>query len=643
MQHPEPPFQPGTQALISDHPSTGSDTVQRWLLKHRDKLVVNGILAVLLAVGLILIYGLVPNRQISSLGINLITIGQGQSLALSGFNLYLPHMGYPFGAPVVFGLPFTLVSGFIIALTGVSPYLAYILTAILFLAVAVTGCVLLLRQLGASMPVALIFTFLFYGSPFMWGHLSYGQLPFAFALLPAYLLLDKTLLERLYHPDRRWRVVIVWTLIYGAARIVSLFMDGYSFVIWGLASGIIFLWYGYQSLRVRRFVPVIVSFAILAIGSGAAYLMYGAYVPGGSEYDVMPIDMFRAMSVDLMTLFVPQRPPYALSWLGLPDAFYQAGFFYGDGSNIAYNYLGYGLIISLAGYLIWLRRRSRFETALLAAAAIAFVLSIGPSLKINSQRAEPKPPDAPWLYEDYLMPADEAIMSLGSDFIYTEVPGINIMRAVYRWLLLPKLALIVIGALFAERLLRQRRYVIFALVIGVSLVETLPPVPSFARQYERNYAQLQALDADVVAPLREHVQPGDRILFFTSSLDNDYLASYLGPQLGAYSYNVGGDKNTLIAFEHWPDGVRAVRWEVYVNEYVTQMFQDDELDWFIIPFFNLRRHSYSWPPSPAEVEEIRNHRSALFNLNNPNFAIIESEYFYLIRFNEWLREQLGLS
>jgi hypothetical protein len=601
---------------------------------------INLALIALLAVSLLMIYGLIPYRHINSLAITLIAVGQGESMALSGFHGYLPHMGYPMGSPVVFGLPFTIIHAALISLFSMEAYAAYIVTSILFMTVAAGGCVALLRSLRISMPVALVFSLLFFATRFVWGHSDYGQLLFNFALLPTYLLLDKMLLNRLYQPGgSRWTLAAVIALSAGA-RVFSLFMDGYTFVMWSVASGIIYLFYGAGSLRARRIAPFALSLLVLGASGAAAYVLYGRYVPGGDTYAVMPIDFFRAMSVDVMTLFVPTRPPFALSWLGLPEQFYDSTPFYGDGSNVNLNYLGISLIAALIAYLLFRRSKPPFERALLVAGLIAFILSLGPSLKINSQRAEPKQPGEPALWEDYLMPEDEALLSLGTDFIYTQIPGINNMRAVYRWLLLPKLVLIIAAAVLAEQLRRQRRYALLALLIGAAAVEFTPPIPERVYEHETYYREMRQIDHDLIEPLREYIQPGERILFFSD--ENDFLASYIAPMLDAYSYNVGGDKNLQIAFDQWPDGVRAVRWEIHVTEYVTQMLQDNELDWFIIPFFSLRWDSYRWPPTEATRQYFRHHRSALFNLNDPNFTIIESEYFYLIRLNDELREAFGL-
>ena len=626
MQHSDFDVSPSTDSH-SQPDRTGNHRAAYAVKSDWRRVLLITLLSVLLIVGIVMIYGLIPYRYISNLNINYLAIGQGQSLALSGFNIMLPDMGYPYGAPVVFGLPFTMVQAGIISLFGTDAYLGFILASILFIAVAVAGCVGLMRSLGVSLPVALLFTFIFYSQSFIWRHGGYGQLMFAFAFMPVYLLIDKVFLDRLYQRDRKWYRLIPFILLYFAAKTFSFFMDGYSFIMWSVASGLIFLWYAAKMLPRRVFLQIIIGFLVLGAASAAAYVLYVRYLPGSDNFYVASIDVFRSMSADVYTLLVPIQLPATLESIFKIGPIYNMNQFYGDGSNVLWNYLGYSLLISLIGYLLVRRAKSAFEKGLLAAGAIAFIMALGPSIKINDQRVTPQTGTV--TAQDYIMSPEQATIDLGTGFIYTNVPGINIMRAVYRWLLLPKVVLAIAAALFFEELLRRRRLVISGILTALLLIEFLPNFAELDRSYQQNFSYMEAFNQDVIEPLREYIKPGDRLLFtFT---DTDYLVSYIVPMLDAISYNVGGDKNNAIAWAHWPQEVREIRRETNITENVTRLLTTDQLDWFVIPLFNLRWDANRWPPSA--VDENREQARSLLNFDEC-FTVIESRYFYLVKLNE---------
>ncbi len=143
---------------------------------------------------IVITYGLIPNYYLPDLAGSLLSIGNGEALARSGLAHYPSSTGYPFGTPIVFGLPLSLIQIAISAVTGASPTQAYIFALIVFVVLIFSGCFALLRHLGVHPVTALIFCYAFLCMNFLWGHLGYQALPFAFGLIPLFILVDKLLL-----------------------------------------------------------------------------------------------------------------------------------------------------------------------------------------------------------------------------------------------------------------------------------------------------------------------------------------------------------------------------------------------------------------------------------------------------------------
>ena len=175
-----------------------------------------------------------------------------------------------------------------------------------------------------------------------------------------------------------------------------------------------------------------------------AVAVYSLYVP--ADYETNPIGIFRSMGLDLITLVVPTEPVWPAAKLNYAGVHSEL---WGDGSNSAYNYVGFAGLV-LAGVCLGSRSRRPEALALAVAGLVAFVLALGPSLKIDESR--PAPGGLP-TFESYLMPEGVATADLPWDGLFTAVPGINSMRATYRWYGVTRFAVVVLAGLAVTQLL----------------------------------------------------------------------------------------------------------------------------------------------------------------------------------------------
>jgi hypothetical protein len=284
---------------------------------------------------------------------------------------------------------------------------------------------------------------------------------------------------------------------------------------------------------------------------------------------------------------------------------------------------------------IVLARRSRLLWFLVVAGLGALIMSFGPSLKVGDHRPAYSLENQALTYD---MPASDATASLHTARLYEDVPGVNVMRATYRWYVLTRLVLILTAAVGVQRLLvvagRSDRRVIYQGIILVTaaaaVVELMPPVRSdfdTYRSFDKQRQQLAALAGELDAAI-----PIDSRVAFTPNTPtdaaNDYLAGYLVP-LGDYeSYNLGGDKSLSLAIDSWPPSVRNIIAGTNIEANVDQAFSTKVVDVVVVPRFDIRWSSYSWPPPASYVAA--GDKIATQLESDPNVQVKPYQWFYIV-------------
>lgn len=529
-------------------------------------------------------------------------------------------LGEPFGYPFLSAGPFIALGAVLMYLPGVGSGGAHMLAWAIFLALAMGSGFVLMRRLGAGSLVALVTSFLYLVTPTVVGMRGFLGTSVGYVLLPGYVLADLYAIEAAEkQSNKRLGIVFVG---YSLVKILAAFMDGYSFVASSVVSAL--LWLGWV-IRSRS-VPQIRRFAgpgMLVGASLLAYVTYSAYVPAGLVGGE-PIQVFRSMGLDLVTLVAPSRYIWPAAALDYDVSFARL---WGDGTNLAYNYVGFGCLI-LAAACLWLRRRDGRVVALAVAGLLALVLSFGPALKVAVDRG---PAEAVPSYETYLMPQGLAPEMPWSS-LFTLVPGLNSMRASYRWFGITRLVLVLLAGLSVALLVKSggRTRVLVLCLAAAAVVEMAPNAPLLVHQHRTGRAAMEAVTREVGHVLRDNTREGERVFFLNYDGEhNDWLAHYLAPLAGLRAYNAGGDKNALLAANHWPDEIKAMAGFDVGPDDVMAGFEAGNTDVVIAPYFHLRRSTYQWPPSPAEQDEARLAFTAL--LDDPRFEVSEHRRLAIIR------------
>jgi hypothetical protein len=348
------------------------------------------------------------------------------------------------------------------------------------------------------------------------------------------------------------------------------------------------------------------------IAHAVAYETYQRVIPGGSAFLKDPPSVFRAMGADVVSFVLPSP---TLWWRGQLHPGQRLYNLWGDSSNSYWNYVGLGcLVLACAGAIM--SRQHRLTWPLLAAAIIALVLSLGPSLKFADVRPLPAPGQPENLY---FMNAGQAVFGLPTAPLFAHLPGVDVMRATYRWFGATRLVLILFAAVGVQRLFagagatrsghpahRRRRQAAVGVLVLFSVLELLPAPGRIVAQYQvvdryrRDLKQLAAsLDDALPSAARVVFAP----LLAPGVYPNDYLSAYLVP-LGHYrSYNVAGDKSVNRLLQVWPSDIRNLILGKSPVSSAKHAFAAGSVDAVVVPNFDLRLLPAQWP-SPAGFRKL---------------------------------------
>lgn len=508
--------------------------------------------------------------------------GFAESLVHQGWlSLYSNDFGAPAPAPISFGLSGVWPMAVLIRL-GLALQDAYALTVALWLAVAFGGAAWLARRLGAHRRVALLLATGWLTLPMVWGHAWYSMLALGIALLPTYLLVTLGLLQA---HESRPAVKVSWGVLTLAVACVAVFMDGYTFVMYGVGALLLIVAEGVMA-RGRR-AHVLVALVVQLLGLALAYLAYRRYV-GALPLESTPLDMFRGMALDLHYLVVPtlRASPIwdAIGWSSARSALNQ----FGDASVWTTTF---ALPLLVLGG--WACRGVRGWSGLLVAVAgivvLAFYLSLGPSLKVLSSTAFPMHPADPGQ-----MPEAAGLFSTGNAWVFQSLPGFSSMRASYRWLALALCGTWMLVAIWMGQRWRARQTVPLALLSVVVLLQ-LPDLPDQWSAKHKLREMFLAMDQAVARDMASLHLQDEKVVFLPTG--NDFLVNHIAARHRLRTYNIGGDKNLELARRGWPASVRGARAQPGADMAleVRNILLKGDADVVVLPHFNLLEASHEWP------------------------------------------------
>lgn len=546
------------------------------------------ITAVFLAFSFVIfINGAIPFLMTPTLGQAVWSMGFSQSFANGPLlDFYAHDFGVPRSAPIAFGLAVAWPAGILIRI-GLHAADAYSSMVILWMGVAFFSAYQIARLFGSTRNVALLGASAWLTLPIVWAHSDYSMLSVGIALLPFYFLgaLRLFCLNTDFLPSSKKTI-----FIYLATTIVSVFMDGYTFMMFASGSTILLI-YQFITRKSLRKILLKIALPVHVASFSVSYFLYISYI-GGRNFEAHSLDFFRGWGLDLSFIAIPTK---GLLWL--PDIFGLSlsrsdEIYFGDGS--VWNTTFSLPIISIGILAWWLSRKEKsISSGLLVVAIFGFYMALGPSLKINSTKPEtlqishPKQVSA-------LMAKEFAVTPTGNAWISESLPGFNAMRASYRWL-----ALCVFGMWLLIMLQASRRDTTAQLMWSLCLVSLILlslPDPQYRwKTGTNNRHMFLQIDTDLVAELRNHVNPSETVIFIPWG--NDFFANYLAPRSGFHTPNIGGDKNLQMAQVAWPPEIMALGNKVTSDNLpiAINLLTNGSADVLIFPYFDMLWSAHGWP------------------------------------------------
>lgn len=547
---------------------------------------------------LLVMYGLSPGLTPPTAA-SLADIGFAECLNNSAKAFSCLNSGYPYGNPSTFGLPVHLLIAAVARLPGVTTVEALRLAYSTLLGIGFLGCLGFLQSLFSSKWIAFFGTVLFLASPIVAMEGGYGPLRIGFALLPAYVYINFLAIKAFSHPHTNGITTAFWWAAAVTANGFAMFCDGYSFIMELILCGLLWAVWLIRVLRSRYLLRAAIGAVAALLSVAIPVLLYKLYIPS-AQYDPMPLDFFRGQGIDLFMFLAPSASNWAANTTGLHHHI-TGQQVYSDGPSSSLVYLGYSFLACgvIAAWLLAKRKIANRSiiVAIFAAGLIALLLSLGPALKWHDFRPAS---GASVSFDSYLMPAGNGALELGTGWVYEHLPGVKVMRALYRWQLLVRLALVVAAMAVLQKLLLDGRRSIACILALALLVETIPAFPTLVVSGRTSDRMLDLIAKQPGEDLKHNLAPGSKVIFHqlhSGASQNQYLASYLCAKARLICYNVGGDKATELASDAWPTPVfELISGQQTATSNTQEVFAKHLADAVVVPFFDLRMQAYSWPP-----------------------------------------------
>jgi len=528
--------------------------------------------------------------------------------------LYCNAFCFPYGYPFLTGLPAVYISAILSKILSLNVLITNTITSILFIVTGYIATISLLKRCKIDILTSIFITTIWLINPILWGHYGIPYLTETAILLPLFVLIDWILYEKITSGSKY--KILAYYLLETGTKTFALFMFGYIFVMYNFVSFIILLVFIKKNKTNKKI--ILKELFLFIIPNLLAFLIYKLYIGIGTNYPADPVSLIRAMSTDIITLFVPSKNFWLIDKLGLSTNIKTLKL-YGDGTNSNLNYIGLSIFTTVIISVIIFFKKNKTIKICTTIGLIALILSLGPTLKFNTKV------DNQNNSITYKMSKDAGILDLHTDFIYNYIPGIKNMRATYRWIILFKLSLFICAGILLTQLLKNKRYGFYTFLVIIIFLEMMPNIPMLNEKNTTAIDQYSKFRDDIIQPLSKIINENDRIAFL--STENDYLANFIAAETKSHSYNCGGDKNMLIARKERPKAFDDMRkTDKNIDQNIKTLLDKKSINKFIIPFFNLRWDSYSWPPKTIKKDDIENYK-----IDSQNYKIKELEWAYVIQ------------
>jgi hypothetical protein len=498
------------------------------------------------------------------------------------------------GSILTSNIPIYTASSIIARLSGSDASASYMLVSVFLMSIAIYLGFKFFYYFISSKLLSVFGIFLFVTSIHTLSMRGFGGTYWGFLLLPGLLFLSLKIFDRFVSSKRLKTGVIALGLMVVLDSIL-IFQDGYTLVLVNvfIAAFVLAQMLIKRNLKKSSMFVAILLFSLF-LASVLFKTVYGTDIAGSS-----PPDFFRSMSADIVTFFLPTSNHFAWDLIGIGANWKSL---WGDGSNTS-NYIGIvGMFGIISSFIVLKNKNLRTDPKLLGLVIAAFVclfMSLGPSLKVYDTKPESSGNTVS--YKSYLMAQKEATITLPlTDRLYSTTPAIESMRAVYRWKYVSVVMLLCLSLFMINKLMagNKRSIVWLPVVLFLFTLDFIAPYRFVQDNFSRN-DQVNSFNLDVLYPLEALLPDDANVLFIPNAIGgNDFLVTYLSPLLDIRTENVGGDKGLKLAREQRDNIITHLldKKDYTTNDKLSNELVRSGVDYIVVPKFDLRWDSYSWPP-----------------------------------------------
>jgi len=560
----------------------------------------------------LLVNGALPFFAMPTMGQAIWLTGFSQSFANeSFFSIYAHNIGAPEPAAMAFGLAGGWVAGLFMRL-GLHATDAYALTVALWLSVAFSGAYKLGRFMEASPRLSILAALAWGTMPMVWNHAGYSMVSVGIALLPFYFWMALNFFQTREDSEKRKLHSYIRIFFYLFACVLSIFMDGYSFMMFAVGASIIGI-----VLILKRLIAIRL-FLIHCMCFGIAYILFATYI-GKSQFSAADLDFFRGWGADISFFIIPSAGVHWVADIFGWSKLRSTSEYFGDGSVWVTTFC---LPLLLSAIVAGVVAKSNYKMAFFVVAAFGFYMSLGPSFKYFSTKPSPEVSD--------LMESKYALAPTGTGFLSEKLPGFKNMRASYRWAALGCFGAWVLVVIALSH--RQPRSVVWVAAGALVLVTVvnLPNLPKQLERYRSYKNQFLEVDKDLLVGMQEVLKPGEKVAFIPWR--NDFLVNYLAAKLDIIAYNVGGDKNYQEARKNWPVTLASIPMGAIQDDLVSQILSllaQGDADAVVLPYIDMLWAAHQWP-YPVEYKNVIEPK--ILELSKFHyFEIVDKDYYSVIR------------
>ncbi|HCT64578.1 MAG TPA: hypothetical protein DIC60_04840 [Lachnospiraceae bacterium] len=586
--------------------------------------------------------------NIAVLGRSVEQANGGEMFSFAGDSILIPF-GYRFNE--MFGL--ILILKFFLSM-GISEVLSFSISYFIMYVVSFTSLFLLLNKFAKNKIIILTAMILFYIDPFLSAQHGITAFFVGIMMLPFSILIDFIYLQK-FHENENFiskgrRHLFVLSII---ARLITVSMGWYTAVIYATGSCLFFLIYFFfirKNYNIKNLIYNYIYIIILPWILGMFVILL--LTPSSAASYKSSLSFYSGTSVDFITLLLPMNKQFITKFI--PSVKQAIGDFSltGDGT-MWYNYIGYTIISTIVFSAFKEFKRNKksgnkpnkiginnilVRKTLIIIALATFFISLGPSFKFKGLIEK----TAYISYSQYLYSLDKAFV-FPWFFIFKVFP-LSSMRAVYRWIVLTKMFLLLLFTYYIQQIYVEKKIknnIVIYLLCAVSIIEFVPlnifdfnvgknKIKTLNEIVEHSITEIKELDLNL--------NKNDRCVFCSYNFSsNNFLSPLVTNNLGISTYSGCGDKAIATAKEYIPNDILNIQSESDPKKLATSLktIKEKKLCEFVIfPYFDMRTNASNWPPSNFVISETKDIATEVKNIMKNEVVFYETEYYMIADLRE---------